>query len=353
MRGQAIGWTVAVLLAGTVSSAPAWEPPASLRETGLYSDWARKTVAAENLPFSPQYPLWTDGASKARFIHVPAGRWIDASDPDAWEFPVGTRLWKEFRFGSRPVETRYLERTAEGWQYAAYQWSEDGAQAPLAPERGARSVEIRPGVRHAIPGRFDCRICHEGRPTAVLGFSALQLSPERDPNALHAEPVRPGDLDLPALVARGLVRNLDQGLLAAPPRLPGGSATERAALGYLYGNCAMCHNARGPLASLGLSLDYTVGGGKREAAALRTAVGRPSDFAVPGEAPGRSERIRPGEPERSALALRLASRNAVRQMPPLGTQLVDEEAVHLVQQWIAVDLGTRHAGLAPQKENQR
>jgi copper chaperone CopZ len=86
---------------------------------------------------------------------------------------------------------------------------------------------------------------------------------------------------------------------------------------------------------------------------LRTAIGQPSDFAVPGEASGRSQRVRPGDPDHSALAVRLASRNAVRQMPPLGTQIVDEEAVRLVRQWIADDLGTRHAGLAPRKENQR
>jgi len=33
----------------------------------------------------------------------------------------------------------------------------------------------------------DCRACHEGRTTPVLGFSALQLSPDRDPNAPHAQ----------------------------------------------------------------------------------------------------------------------------------------------------------------------
>jgi mono/diheme cytochrome c family protein len=353
MRGHGIGWTTALLIWGAAASAAAWEPPASLRETGLYSDWTRRAVAADNLPFSPQYPLWTDGAAKSRFIHLPAGTWIDARDPDAWEFPVGAKLWKEFRFGGRPVETRYIERTADGWQYAAYEWSEDGEEARLAPERGTRSVEIRDGVRHAIPARFDCRICHEGRPTPVLGFTALQLSPDRDPNALHAEPVRPGDLDLAALVARGLVRHLPAGVLAAPPRLPARSAGERAALGYLYGNCAMCHNARGPLASLGLSFDYTLGGGRRDSATLRTTLDRPSDFRVPGAAPGGSQRLHPGDPDQSAVAVRLASRNAVQQMPPLGTQLVDEEAVRLVRQWIADDLGTRHARLAPRKETDR
>ena len=351
MRGQAIGFLLgALLFRGAPASAQEWEPPASLRDTGLYSDWARKAVAADNLRYSPQYPLWTDGAAKARFVHVPAGRWIDASDPDEWQFPVGTKLWKEFRFHGRRVETRYMER-ADGWHYATYAWNEDESDAPLAPERGQRSLEIKDGVRHAIPGRYDCRACHEGRPTPVLGFTALQLSPDRDPNAVHAERPRPGDVELRALVARGLVRNLPAALLATPPRIPARSAGERAALGYLYGNCAMCHNPRGPLASLGLSFDYAVG--PRRDDALRTAVGQQSQFTVPGEAPGSSQRVRPGEPDRSALTVRLASRSALVQMPPLGTQLVDDEAVRLVRQWIADDLGTRQASLAPRKETKR
>jgi hypothetical protein len=350
MVARKIGRSAAlVLLAAAASDAQEWEPPATLQATGLYADWATKTVRGDNLPYTPQYPLWSDGAVKRRFIHLPPGAWIDASDPDAWRFPVGTRLWKEFRFRGRAAETRYVERTADGWRYAAYVWSEDGSEAVLAPERGiARSVEIRDGVRHAIPSRYDCRACHEGRPVPVLGFTVLQLSPDRDENAPHAEPARPGDVDLRWLVERGLVRGLPPRLLAVPPRVAARSATERAALGYLYGNCAMCHNASGPLASVGLSLDYAAGGGTSGSAALLTAVGRPSHFRVPGEADGLSERVRPGEPDRSAVAVRMASRAAAAQMPPLGTQLVDEEAVRVIRRWIAEDLAPRGAVVAHQ-----
>ena len=49
---------------------------------------------------------------KRRWISLPPGSAIDASDPDAWAFPVGTRLWKEFSFGGQRVETRYMERQA-------------------------------------------------------------------------------------------------------------------------------------------------------------------------------------------------------------------------------------------------
>jgi hypothetical protein len=329
---------VLLLLAATASGAQEWAPPATLQDTGLYADWATKAIRDDDLPYTPQYPLWSDGAVKRRFIHVPPGTWIDASDPDAWRFPVGTKLWKEFRFHDRPVETRYIENTAEGWRYAAYVWSDDESEAVLAPERGiARSVEITDGVHHSIPSRYDCRACHEGRPVPVLGFTALQLSPDRDEGAPHAEPPRPGDLDLRVLVERGLVRGLPHRLLATPPRIAARSSTERAALGYLYANCAMCHNAAGPLSSLGLSLD-AAGQGGRDAAALRSAVGQPSHFRVPGETDGRSERVRPGEPDRSAIVVRMASRAAAIQMPPLGTRLVDEDAVRLIRSWIAGDL---------------
>ncbi|HVL55013.1 MAG TPA: hypothetical protein VM491_00795, partial [Burkholderiaceae bacterium] len=97
--------------------------PQRLSETGLYEAGSTTHVRAGNLPFVPQYPLWSDGTSKRRWIHVPAGASIDASNPDAWEFPAGTRLWKEFAL-ERPIETRMLERLADGsWRFAAYVWT--------------------------------------------------------------------------------------------------------------------------------------------------------------------------------------------------------------------------------------
>src|SRR5688500_20028913 len=51
--------------------APFATAPATLAATGLYADPATRTVAAAALPFSPQYPLWTDGAAKRRWIALP------------------------------------------------------------------------------------------------------------------------------------------------------------------------------------------------------------------------------------------------------------------------------------------
>jgi mono/diheme cytochrome c family protein len=330
--------TVPMLAAG--NSSRQW-PPERLRDTGLYADWESKTIDEDNLPFSPQYPLWTDGALKSRWMWIPRGAWIDASDPDLWTFPVGTRLWKEFRFARR-AETRFIEHTQDGWRYATYVWNDEESEALVAPERGiAQSVEIRDGVRHAIPSRTDCRACHEGSPARVLGVGALQLSPDRDPNAPHAEPRPPGGVDLRILAERGLVRGLPPGLIAVPPRIDAKTPTARAALGYLHGNCSSCHTAQGELASLALSLQYPLGlPPGDDPPAIRTALGRPSTFGG-SESHGARERLCAGDPDRSVLVARMSSRHPVLQMPPLGSSLVDEEAVRLIRRWVAEDLQGR------------
>jgi hypothetical protein len=327
-----------VLAACAGRSTPSW-PPATLQETGLYRDWASKTVAPESLPFSPQYPLWSDGAVKSRWMYIPAGTFIDGSDPDVWKFPVGTRLWKEFRFNRR-AETRLIEHTTEGWQFAAYQWNEDETDAPLAPELGVRnSVPIREGIRHAIPSRTDCLACHGAGPVRVLGVTTLQLSPDRDPLAPHAEPLPPGAVDLADLVERGLLRGLPADLVTHPPRIAAATPVSRAALGYLNANCGGCLTGLGELASLAFALNYTLRPSDPVPPALRTTVGQRSPFEVP-DAPTIVERVRAGHPDESVLVRRMASRNALLQMPPLGTRIVDDEALGLIRQWIREDLAS-------------
>ena len=157
--------------------------PADLAATGYYD--------LPKAQFTPQYPLWTDGAAKRRWIYLPPGKSIDKSNPEAWVFPAGTRLWKEFAYG-RAVETRYMERMRDGsWRFATYLWNAEGTRATLAPEDGTQAGA------HVIPSRSDCVTCHEGPAAPVLGYSAVQLQ----------------------------------------SKLP-------AAAGYLHGNCGHCHNER-------------------------------------------------------------------------------------------------------------
>lgn len=235
---------LALLLCAPAAAGSAPAPlPETLEETGFY--------ALAKTEFAPSYPLWTDGAAKRRWIHLPAGTAIDKSDPQAWEFPVGTRLWKEFAY-ERRVETRFIERLADGrWRYAAYRWNDAGTHATLAPAAGAMA-----GL-HRIPSRDDCVVCHEGPRTPVLGYSRVQLAGE----ARHA------------------------------------------ALGYLHGNCAHCHNPDA-LPGLGFSL------------------------AQPDANPAASTRFR-----EQALA-RMKSHDPNYRMPPIGVRMPDPQGIQLVQRYL-------------------
>jgi len=310
--------------------------PQRLSETGLFVPGSTR-VASGVMPFSPQYPLWSDGTRKRRWIQLPPGAAIDASRVDAWDFPVGTKLWKEFGYG-RAIETRLIERVADGsWRFATYVWSADGSDALLAPADGAVvPVSDAPGGRYAVPGRGDCVACHEGAAVPVLGFTALQLSPDRDPLAPHADQPRAGDVDLRSLVARGALRGLPSGLLAAPPRIEAPSPTARAALGYLHGNCGHCHNAAGALTGLDLVLAQQADGVAHSSQrTLESLLGHASRFRPHGgEATQRIAADRGG----SVLTLRMKTDNPLARMPPLGVRVVDTEGVALIERWIANDL---------------
>lgn len=327
----------ALLLATTALAGGAGrsEVPPRLADTGLYAGTTTEPLARGVRTWTPQYPLWSDGATKRRWILLPPGRSIDAADPDAWVFPVGTRLWKEFSFEGRRVETRYMERRADGsWLYATYRWNAEGTDAVRAPAAGVpAAVRLAGGSVHDLPSVGDCESCHGAGRTPVLGFSALQLSPERDPRAPHAEAPPLDALDLRSAVRAGLVRRLPRALLETPPRIQARSDVARAALGYLHGNCGGCHDLRGELASVGLDLTQRVAPGP-DAGPLATAVDVPARYQPTG-VDDPMLRIAAGRPERSALLHRMSSRAAADQMPPIATHRIDAEAVDLVRAWIA------------------
>jgi hypothetical protein len=313
--------------------------PARLSDTGLYTTGSTTQVRPGVLAFAPQYTLWSDGADKQRWIALPPGGYIDASQPDAWQFPPGTKLWKEFSHAGRRVETRTIERLADGsWRYATYLWNDDASDAVLAPARGVAALPVAqaPGGRYAVPSRTDCTGCHESAATPVLGFSALQLSSARD--APHASRDAPHTLPLNDLVARGLVRNLPQELLREPPRIAARTPNERAALGYLHANCGHCHNRSGAGVPVRLTLAQSAAQPQASRAdTLASLLGVAGRFRTPAW-PEAAHLIEPGAPARSTLALRMHSRDARLQMPPLGTDIADAEGLRLVERWIREDL---------------
>lgn len=344
------GWTLlsagALLLAGVVTSrelgasvgGETFVPPRLLSETGLYADTAALAVDAANRPFAPQYPLWSDGAAKRRWIRLPTDSTIDTRDVDRWDFPVGTRFWKEFAVGGRRVETRMLVKSrTDHWEFASYVWAQDQRDAVLAPAAGlSRVAEVAPGKWHRVPSHDECRACHDSDRTEILGFAAVQLSTDRDPLAPHAEPVTAAMVTLRTLADEGRLSPARPEWASTPPRVSARNPLERAVLGYLSTNCGSCHNKKSSLASLGLWLKHEAGvAGTCIPDAVATTVNRPGHWVVPGAPEGTSRLVSPGKPEWSAVLTRAQSRRPSSQMPPIGTVVADREALNLMSTWIA------------------
>lgn len=284
-------------------------PPATLALTG-FDDVHR-------LPFSPQFALWSDGAAKRRWLHLPHGRTIDASDPDAWVFPPGTKLWKEFALGGRRLETRLIERLPDGrWRFAAYAWSADGREARLVPDEGASlsGIDGAPGGIWRIPSREDCLACHESAAVPVLGVGAVQLG--------SPGPSTDG-VDAATLAERGLLRNH-----RASPPLIARSADERAALGLLHANCGHCHNRSPNRVPVPLTLALSATDPARATAELRRSLTQ-----LPARRHG-GPVVVPGDAPASLLLQRMATRAPRTRMPPLGTELPDADGLALVERWI-------------------
>lgn len=304
------------------------EPPAKLSETGLYADITTKKVAAYARAYAPQFSLWADDAKKQRHVYLPECGTIDTTDMDGWQFPVGTRAWKEFSLGGKRLETRMMVRYGSATKdilYATYQWDEEQTDATLVVG-GAKNVL---GTAHDIPDELGCRRCHGpypakgGLPSRFLGLDALQLS--------HDGP----GLTLASLIAEGLLSSPPAGNFIVP-----GTAIEREALGYLHANCGSCHNdtSEGLLFPSFDARVKTTDADVVSTGAYKTMVNQPTQLFVGF---GCNYRLAGGSTANSCSYVRMTERGTdmapnLKQMPPTGTEVIDVTGTAALGAWIAI-----------------
>lgn len=282
--------------------------PALLSEVGLYADAVGGAVVDDALGYGVRYPLWTDSAAKRRFLLLPEGGSIDTSDADGWAFPVGTRVFKEFLVDGRLVETRLLWKfgpNPSDWTFVSYRLRDDGTEGDPVPAGEANVL----GTQHDVPSQEDCRNCHQGGSDFVLGIGALQLD----------------RLTFDDWVDWGVLPT--ESAWEEPP----GDDGTRAVLGYFHGNCGHCHNEVHPLGrNRTLRLNVPVGTATPERApAWLSTVG----VMAAHEVAGASTIVAPGDPQGSQLFLRMELRDRFS-MPPLGTEVADDDALAGVESWI-------------------
>ncbi|MEP6866410.1 MAG: hypothetical protein ABJE66_37680, partial [Deltaproteobacteria bacterium] len=310
-------------------------------DTGLCVDRACTQISPDVHEYTPQFPLWADTASKHRWYYLPPGTQIDTSDMDHWQFPVGTKFWKEFTRDGVRVETRLVMRIGAGdttadWFYVAYQWNATNDDTTAVP----MGVQNANGTQHDIPSRLFCKMCHEGlKPTRVLGFGAIQLD---------APAVNPGETTLASLVAANTLTVNPTAPTSGTTYFPiEGTASTRAALGYIHANCSHCHNpTSGTHDIVPMELRMLVGEvhDHTMTAAYRTAVGHPATISLgtPKHCPDMNNVanaaeciITPGNPADSDMFVRFtADPGSNLHMPAAGTEMTDPTGMTTLSTWI-------------------
>src|SRR5438477_7829060 len=81
------------------------------------------------VPYDLNTPLFSDYATKYRFIWMPPGTHAQYRDDQVFDFPVGTILAKSFAFPRQSgkqklIETRLLVHGKNGWIGLPYVWNE-------------------------------------------------------------------------------------------------------------------------------------------------------------------------------------------------------------------------------------
>lgn len=271
------------------------------------------------VPYELNAPLWSDGASKQRWVAVPPGEPVEVGDDGDLHFPQGTVLLKEFRRGEQRLETRLLMRVAEDeWLGVAYAWDEAGMEARLLDD-GLLLERVDPPWR--VPSPAECFECHTDVAGTTLGPTLGQLDREvTDPES--GEPVR----QLDSWKALGLLdeQSLPAQWAAMADLADTAEPVEQRARAYLASNCGSCHRSGGP--GLG-TVDFRIELALEDMGICeQPALG--GNMGVEG-----AQLLVPGEPERSMIWLRPRSAPPWR-MPPLGTSVLDEDGSSLIADWI-------------------
>ena len=302
--------------------------------SGLYSDFATKTVSLDAKPYTPGVEFWSDGAQKSRFLYLPAGLKIDITDFDDWQFPVGTKVWKEFKLDGKRIETRlFVKVTAIAWGHTTYRWNDAETDA-VRKDSGEKVPTTAGAAPYEIPNTGQCDACHAGRNDQLLGLEAVSLG---IPSAKG--------ITLATLAAEGRFSRTPPVTSITIP--DDNSGTARPALGWLHANCGSCHAKDG---SSGTNLIWRLRAAQlipdagaptvQQLDSWTSAVNMPSTRQLDGGG-GFYLRIARGSPTTSIASILSGQRvavdlepNTTAQMPPLVTRKVDVAGHKLLDDWI-------------------
>lgn len=289
------------------------------------------------VPYDLNSPLFSDYASKYRFVWMPPGTSAVYNPNQAFDFPVGTIFSKTFAYPDsrqpgqrRVIETRLLVHAKSGWTPLPYVWNENQTEAYLDVAADPTVVHwTHPSgqqytIDYVIPNQNQCKECHEkSKATIPIGPKARNLNKDFD----YAD----GRANQLAYWTRiGYLKGApppEQAPRAAVWDDPSTGTLEARAKTYLDINCAHCHNPAGSANTSGLYLD------NGEADRMRLGFCKVPVSAGHGAGDLLFD-IVDGKPEESILIRRMDSDLPKVMMPELGRTLIHREGVELIREWI-------------------
>ncbi len=287
------------------------------------------------LPYDLISPLFSDYASKKRFIWMPddvSASYID--DHSIMDFPTGTVLIKNFYYENvlpdntqKIIETRLQIKKPSGWIFSNYIWNEAQTEAEFNLNGGTLPVDFIIGnetksVNYRIPPASQCATCHkaENEDPFPIGMKPNSLNM----NYLYSDG---SDNQLDKWIAMGyLENNVPDNIDTVVDWTDESQSLELRVRSYLDINCAHCHSDN-------RHCDYRP---------VRFAFNESSDITNLGVCvdaddifdPALTQIIKPGNAERSILMHRINTVDPSLRMPLLARTLKHNEGVALIEEWI-------------------
>lgn len=312
------------------------EFPSLLSQTGAFTDLKNMVPAKGVVPYGVNAPLWSDGASKKRWISVPkTSDGIVYSQDSTWDFPVGTVFIKHFELpvgkdSTAKLETRFfvIDENKEGYGIT-YKWNQQGTDAELIADGKLVSEdiplledEVISSQTWTFPSRAQCLDCHNSNAGYILGVKTAQLNKSflYEETGITDNQIRTWDhLEL----FSEKLMEIDTTKLPKLTSIDDTSATLQSRVrSYLDANCSFCHRP----------------GGVEAAFDARGSTSLTHQHLVNGEVVSRNSTvdnkiIKPHDLDSSELWLRDKSLGE-NKMPPIGKNKLDNEYLKVLQDWI-------------------
>lgn len=318
--------------------------PQKLSETGCFDPSNPQKPLAALIPFELNAALWSDGASKRRWMALPGGTHIKVVDGGDFAFPPGTMLVKEFSLNGRRLETRFFAHhplPANGaiafepghWVGYTYQWNAEQTEAFLVPAGATAAFDVDPSDsslgQWQVPNREECMTCHTVAAGRSLGPEIGQLNRDFTYEGTKTTANQLTTLDHIGMFEEPLAALDTLNKLARP--FDETDDLEDRARAYLHANCSFCH--RKPDGTGGGPDEFRASIAFAQMGICDVAPTIPAAVTELGMDESKAKILAHMSPQDSVLWKRMQSR-PVRQMPPIASKKPDMEGLNLIAQWI-------------------